>query len=106
MDEPLNRAIEELTAPYRGHPSTFHTGAWRAAFGRSKLFGPLEERVFENVQSLDADGLADRVASISFIAALDEKERTTVVQAARALAGAGGVTIHHDTEVLVTDRLG
>ncbi len=105
MDEPLNQAIEELTDPYRGQPSTFHTGAWRVAFERTKLFGPFEEHVFPNVQSLDADGLADRIASISFIAALDESERTTVVRAARALAGGGGVTIRHDTEVLVTDRL-
>ncbi len=105
MDEPLNQAIEELIAPYRGRPSTFHTG-WRAAFERTKLFGQFEERVFPNVQSLDADGLADRVASVSFIGALDENERTKVVRAARALAGPAGVTIHHDTEVLVTDRLG
>jgi SAM-dependent methyltransferase len=106
MDDPLNQAIEELIAPYRGHRSAFHTGAWRAAFARTKLFGPLEERVFPNEQFLDADGLADRIASISFIAALDEKERTKVLTAARALPGAAGVTIPHDTEVQVAERLG
>ena len=73
MDEPLNRAIEELLAPHRGHPSAFHTGAWRAAFERTELFGPFEERVFPNEQVLDADGLVDRIASVSFIAALGEK---------------------------------
>jgi SAM-dependent methyltransferase len=106
MADPGNQVIEELIAPYRGHTSALHTGAWRAAFERTKLFGPLEERVFPNEQSLDADGLADRVASVSFIAALDEKERTKVLRAVRALPGAGGVTIHHDTEVQVADRLG
>ena len=106
MDEPLNQAIEELIAPYRGHMSTFRTGAWRAAFERTKLFGPLEERAFANEQSLDADGLVDRVASISFIATLDEKEGTEVLRHVRALAGPAGVTIHHDTEVQVADRLG
>jgi SAM-dependent methyltransferase len=105
MDEPLNQAIEELIAPHRGHPSAFHTGAWRAAFERTKLFGPFEERVFSNEQSLDADGLVDRIASVSFIATLDEQERTKVLQAARALPGAGRVTISHDTEVQVADRL-
>jgi SAM-dependent methyltransferase len=105
MDEPLNQAIEELLAPHRGHPSAFHTGAWRAAFERTKLFGPFEERVFCNEQSLDADGLVDRIASVSFIATLDEQERTKVLQAARALPGAGRVTISHDTEVQVADRL-
>jgi SAM-dependent methyltransferase len=105
MEEPLNQAIEELIAPHRDRPSAFHSGAWRAAFERTKLFGPLEERAFANEQSLDADGLADRIASISFIAALDEKERTKVLRAVRALPGASRVTIHHDTEVQVADRL-
>jgi SAM-dependent methyltransferase len=105
MDEPLNQAIEELTAPYRPHTSAFHTGAWRAAFERTRLFGPFEERVFRNDQSLDARGLADRVASMSFIAALDEKERTKVLRAVRALAEAAGVTIRQDTEVQVAERL-
>ena len=104
MADPLNQAIDELIAPYRGHTSTFHTGAWRVAFERTNLFGLFEERVFPNEQSLDADRLADRIASVSFIAALDEKEQTKVVRAARALVGPAGVTIRHDTEVQVTDR--
>jgi SAM-dependent methyltransferase len=106
MDDPVNQAIEELLAPYRGHMSTLHTGAWDVAFESTKLFGPLEERVFKNPQYLDADGLADRIVSVNFIAKLDDKERTNVVRAARALAGAGGVTIPQDTEVLVAERLG
>jgi SAM-dependent methyltransferase len=106
MDDPLNQAIEELIAPHRGHTSALRTGAWRAAFERTKLFGPLEERVFPNEQSLDADELVDRIASVSFIAALDEKERTKLLRAARALPGAAGVTIRQDTEVQLADRLG
>jgi SAM-dependent methyltransferase len=106
MDDPLNQAIEELLAPYRGHTSALHADDWHRAFEDTKLFGTFEERVFPNDQSLNADGLADRIASVNFIAALDEKERTNVVRAARALAGAAGVTIRQDTEVLVTDRLG
>jgi SAM-dependent methyltransferase len=105
MDDPLNQAIEELIAPHRGHTPALHTGAWRAALERTELFGPLEEHVFPNDQALDADGLADRVASISFIAVLDEKERTNVLRAVRALPGAARVTIPQVTEVLVTDRL-
>jgi SAM-dependent methyltransferase len=106
MDDPLNRAVEELIAPYRGHTPALRTNAWRAAFERTDLFGPLEEHDFPNDQSLDADGLVDRVASISFIASLDEAARADVLQAVRALAGDGRVTIHHDTEVHLTERLG
>jgi SAM-dependent methyltransferase len=105
MDDPVNQAIDELIDPYRGHTSAFHTGAWRVAFERTDLFGPLEERVFPNEQSLDVDGLADRIGSISFIAQLDEEERTKVLRAVRAFPGAARVTIPHDTEVQVADRL-
>jgi SAM-dependent methyltransferase len=105
MDDPVNRAIENLLAPYRGQMSAMRTGSWQVAFDRTELFGPLEGRVFPNEQSLDADGLEDRIASVNFIAKLGEQERTKVVSAARALAGAGSVTIPQDTEVLVADRL-
>jgi SAM-dependent methyltransferase len=106
MEDPLNQAIEELLAPYRGHMSALHTGDWHGAFEGTELFGPLEGRAFPNDQSMDADGLADRIASVNFIAAIDEAERTKVVRAARALAGPDGVTIRQDTEVLVTGRRG
>ena len=105
MEDPLNQAIESLLAPYRGRTSALHTGAWRAAFERTELFGPLEERVFPNEQFLDADGLTDRIASVNFIAALDEKERTKVLRAVRALAGSAGVTMPQETEVQVAHRL-
>ena len=105
LDDPLNQALEDLVAPYRGRTSAFQTGAWRTAFERTKLFGPFEERVFPNEQSLDVDRLADRIASISFIATLDERERTRVLRRVQALAGPAGVTIHHDTEVQVADGL-
>jgi SAM-dependent methyltransferase len=107
MGDALNQAIEDLLAPHRRRDtSAFDTEAWRAAFERTKLFGPLAERVFPNEQRLDADGLSDRIASVSFIAALEEKERTKVLRAARDLSGGGSVTIRLDTKVQVADRLG
>jgi SAM-dependent methyltransferase len=105
MDDPMNQAIEELLAPYRGHMSAMQTGSWHVAFENTKLFGPFERRVFPNDQSLDADGLADRIASVNFIAKLDKNERTKVVEAARILAGESGVRIPQDTDVLIADRL-
>jgi hypothetical protein len=105
LDDPLNRAVEELVAPHRGSTPTHRTNAWRAAFERTQLFGPLEKQVFPNEQSLDANGLADRVASISFIASLDEAARADVLRSVRALAGAGRVIVPHDTEVYVSARL-
>jgi ubiquinone/menaquinone biosynthesis C-methylase UbiE len=106
MGDPLNKAVEDLVAPYRGHTPALRTGAWRAAFERTTLFGPLEMHTFPNEQSLDADGLVDRVASISFIARLGEAERAKVLRAARALAGGGPVVIPHEAEVYLSERLG
>jgi ubiquinone/menaquinone biosynthesis C-methylase UbiE len=105
MDDPLNKAVEDLVAPYRGHTPALRTGAWRVVFERTTLFGPLEMHTFPNEQSLDADGLVDRVASISFIARLGEAERAKVLRAARALAG-GPVVIPHEAEVFLSERLG
>jgi SAM-dependent methyltransferase len=105
VDDPVNQAVEELVAPHRATTPT-HRGDWRKAFERSTLFSPLEERRFTNEQVQDAEGLADRVASISFIASLPTDERERVVAAARELAADGPVTVPYRTEVFVCDRRG
>jgi len=103
-DTPVNVAIEALLAPYRGGVPTHRRDAWRPAFDRTRLFGPLEEHVFANEQVLDADGVADRVGSISFIASLPDEERAQVVSAARALAADGPLTVPYRTQVQICRR--
>src|SRR5919108_452397 len=39
MDDPLNRAVEELIAPYRGHTPALRTGAWRAPLDHTARLG-------------------------------------------------------------------
>jgi hypothetical protein len=85
---------------------THHGDAWRAAFERTDLFGPLEEHVFPNEQVLGADRLADRVGSISFIASLPDEERAAVLHAARTLAASGPVRVPYRTQVQVCRRSG
>ena len=104
-EDPVNRAIEELVAPYRGGVPTHHGDAWRAAFERTDLFGALEERSFVHSQELDAAGLEARVGSISFIAALEPGERSRVLARARALAGDGDVSVPYRTDVEICARL-
>jgi ubiquinone/menaquinone biosynthesis C-methylase UbiE len=101
--DPLNQAIEELVAPYRGD-TPGHRGPWRAAFERTSAFTPLEEATFEHPVVQDAERLEARVGSISFIAALDPAERAGVLERARAIAGDGEVTIPYRTEVLTCRR--
>ena len=69
----MNQAIDALVDPLRRESNApqYRDGSWRAAFERSRLFGPGEETRHPNEQVLDAAGLADRVGSVSFVAALD-----------------------------------
>lgn len=105
LREPIHAAVEEILAPYRGDAPSHRAGFWREAFERTTLFGPLEERTFPNEQHLDADGLADRVGSTSFIAARPSKERERVHARVRALVPSGTVRVPYVTAVEVTDRL-
>jgi SAM-dependent methyltransferase len=103
-EDPLNRALDEIVDPLRHGVPTHRDEAWRAAFGRTSLFGALEEHVFPNEQLLDADGLAARIGSISFIAALEAGERERVLERVRALAGGGTVSVPYRCEVQLCRR--
>ena len=94
---PLHAAISEIIAPYRGDAPAHASGAWREAFANSEL----SEWTHEFAQRLDADGLADRVGSTSFVAALEDDERERVLGQVRALAGDGPVDVPYVCEVHV-----
>lgn len=104
LDDPGQAAVEELIAPYTGEIPRHRSGEWRRPIEASNLFGPLEERGFPNEQRLDADGLVDRVASTSAIAALDPRERDALLQRVRALAAEGPVTLRYRSEVQLARR--
>jgi len=104
LENPVHAAIERIIAPYRGDAPAHRSGAWRAAFDATTLFGPLEERTFAHSRPHDADALADRVGSTSFVAALDDGPHAEVIAAVRALAAERPVDVPYVCEVLVCDR--
>ena len=104
LEDPVHAAIERIIAPYRGDAPAHRSGAWRAAFDATTLFGPLGERTFAHSRPHDADALADRVGSTSFVAALDDGPHAEVIAAVRALAAEGAVDVPYVCEVLVCDR--
>ena len=104
LEDPVHAAIDDLIGPYRGEVPSYRSGNWREALERSPLFGPIEEDSFDNTHSVDAEGLAARVGSTSFIAALDAPEREKVLERVRALAGEGTVTLPYTTEVQICRR--
>ena len=78
--------LQELVGGVRGPAPQYGGSPWRDAFRSSRLFTPLTERTFDFVQELDEDGLVDRIASTSYVAALPEAERQRLIGQVRTLA--------------------
>jgi SAM-dependent methyltransferase len=104
LDQPLQAEIGRLIAPYRGSAPAHATDAWRAAFTGAAPFRLVAERTTSHSQRLDADGLVDRVLSISFVAALDERERGSVAARVRELVRAAPLELRYVTELFVYGR--
>jgi SAM-dependent methyltransferase len=101
----LQRRITDLLEPHRGAVPAHRDGRWRAALEQSALFGALREETFANEQVVDAAGLADRVGSISFVAAMGEAERAALLREVRALTGGATVTLRYVVELQLTRRI-
>ena len=52
---------------------------WPEVIGRSGLYGPVSHASFSWAHEMDRDGLAERVRSVSYIAAMDAAERESIV---------------------------
>ena len=101
----LNEIIDRAD---HGHPR-FRTEAWRKAFDLTALFDPLEKTEFAYVQRATAETLVDRVASISYVAAMSEAQRRAVLDEVRELlasdpatAGQQVIDLPHRVDVYVT----
>lgn len=106
IEQPLQADIRRLVAPYRRGAPEHATDAWRSAFTGGAPFALDEERAFAHAQALDADGLVDRVLSISFVATLPADEQRAIEAAVRALAPAASVELRYVAEVSVYTRSG
>jgi SAM-dependent methyltransferase len=77
--------LTEIIEPHRGDAPAYRTGAWREAFERTDLFGPLGHAEMRHVHHLIPDGVVARIASISFIAELPQADREGVLAEVREL---------------------
>jgi SAM-dependent methyltransferase len=78
--------LSELVNRREGTAPRYRRGDWRRAFEVAPgLFDLAEEARFAHVQVLPPEGVLDRVASISFVAALPEAGRAEVLDEVRAL---------------------
>jgi SAM-dependent methyltransferase len=88
----LQQQISELIKPFvpSGRPPV---GESIRTLETSDLFGPVERRRFPFVQQLDAGGVVDRIASVSFVAAAPEEARVELEGELRAAVAAQGGTV-------------
>jgi ubiquinone/menaquinone biosynthesis C-methylase UbiE len=86
LGDPLQQAIQEIVAPYL--PRMEELIGWVPAVEASPFFGPMElfDTAFE--QWFDADGLAERMGTVSYVARLPEEQRAEVLARLRALGQA------------------
>ena len=84
LNEVIDRAADGLPR--------FREGAWRDAFDTMALFEPLQLAAFDYVQRGSVETIIDRVASISYIAAMPEERHLAVLDEVREL-----LATHPDT---------
>jgi SAM-dependent methyltransferase len=107
MDDPLQRALEELLAPLRESVPYQLGGTWRQPLAESGLFGPPQEAQFRIAQQLTTAGVCERVASTSFVAAMPTAEREALLDQVRALTAGRDepFAFPYVTEVYVAARV-
>ena len=101
-DDALQTEITNLIRSLPARRARSEHSARRLA--KSGLFGPVEERRFSFVQELDADGLVERIASISYVAAAPPADQVAVERQLRQLAAAHGgrIAMPYVTDVYIS----
>jgi SAM-dependent methyltransferase len=83
LSQPLQQAVQEIVGRYL--PDASELGVWREQITASGLFEPGETFESRFEQLLDAEGLAERIGTISYIARLSDEDRAEVLGHVRAL---------------------
>lgn len=104
----MGEAIRRISS---GEPQVWDN-AWRDALGRCALLAPWQSLLFRHSQRLTPEGVLDRAASVSFVAAASPEVRRSVLDEVRAAlaadpltAGASEIDLPYDTEVLWAERV-
>lgn len=77
--------LTELMDRHAGDAPRYRTGEWKRAFEGTELFSPLEHRSFRHSQACTSQTVVDRVASVSYVAALETAERRKTLDEVRGL---------------------
>ncbi len=101
----LHHAISEIIEPHRRGTPSYYSDHWRRAFEHTSLFALTDEVRIRFEQVLDVEQFVDRVMSISFVAALDERQRATVLSRLQELAHDRLEPLSYWSEVFVYGRI-
>jgi SAM-dependent methyltransferase len=83
--------MRALTAQYSGRRERDRSDEWRVLLGSTGLFSPISEQVFPNPVRVDPDTLRARVASLSFVALLDDTPRERLLDSISELVTERGL---------------
>ena len=90
------RLNEIIDAADDGHPR-FRTHQWESVFELTALFEPLQHVTMPSIQRVSPAGIVDRVASISYVAAITEEHRAPVLADVRRLLATDPATAGLET---------
>jgi SAM-dependent methyltransferase len=83
--------LRALIAQDSGRRERDRSDEWRVLLGATGLFSPISEQVFPNPVRVDPDTLRARVASLSFVALLDDQPREGLLDAVSELVAERGL---------------
>jgi ubiquinone/menaquinone biosynthesis C-methylase UbiE len=86
QSDPLQAALTSLMEPWRGETPSHESGEWRRVLENSDRFEARGETHVAWRQVVDVEAVADRVASVSFIAAMADDDRRRLLDQVRAVA--------------------
>jgi SAM-dependent methyltransferase len=107
VSDPLQAALTDLMEPRRDGTPSYDTGSWRDVLAPETLFTAKDEVHVSWRQPVDVEGVADRVASVSFIAALADDERSRLLDRVRTTASAmtAPLSLAYTADVFVYSRM-
>jgi ubiquinone/menaquinone biosynthesis C-methylase UbiE len=104
LTQQIQADLTRIMASHLHDNPSYESGAWVAVMDASPLFIKVAEHHTLFTQTLDVEGLSDRVASVSFIANLDGDEHEAVLRKVRELAPEGPVNLAYDCIVYLYRR--
>jgi len=110
MSDPLQVTLDRLMAPLRGDTPSGTSGRWRRVLegvgGAVPHFSPHAQLHTPWRQPVDVEGVAGRVASVSFVAAMDVASREQLLEEVRSAARLypSPLTLPYTTEIFCYRR--